>query len=95
MTSRKRSQAKSTVTRSFQFTVSPVDNGYQLHVSYGQEEYMWPDLYGTLEQAGKKILQALTTASESRGEISKSTSPTRVIYRRAYLGKAAQPLRNA
>ena len=75
MTSKKRSQAKSTVTLSFHFTVSPVENGYRLHVSYGQEEYVWPDLYGTLEQAGKQILQALTTASESRGEISKNTCP--------------------
>jgi len=54
--------------RSFQFTVLPVENGYRLHVYYGEEEYMWPDLYSTLEQAGKQILQALTTASESRGE---------------------------
>jgi hypothetical protein len=77
MTSKKRSQAKSTVRRSFQFTVSPVENGYWVHVSYGQEEYMWPDLYGTLEQAGKQILQALTTASESRGEISKIHVPER------------------
>jgi hypothetical protein len=74
MTSKKRSQAKSTVTLSFQFTVLPLENGYRLQVSYGEEEYMWPDLYGTLEQAGKQILQALTTASESRGEIPKSTS---------------------
>lgn len=57
-----------------QFTVLPVENGYRLKVSYGEEEYMWPNLYGTLEQAGKQVLQALTTASESRGEITKSTS---------------------
>ena len=75
MTSKKRSQAKSTVTLSFHFTVLPVENGYRLHVSYGEQEYMWPDLYRTLEQAGKQILQALTTASESRGEISKITCP--------------------
>ena len=74
MTSKKRSQAKSTVTLSFHFTVLPVENGYRLHVSYGEQEYTWPDLYDTLEQVGKQILQALTTASESRGEISKSTS---------------------
>jgi hypothetical protein len=73
-TLKKRSQAKSTVTLSFQFTVLPVENGYRLKVSYGEEEYMWPNLYGTLEQAGKQVLQALTTASESRGEITKSTS---------------------
>jgi hypothetical protein len=30
MTSKKRSQAKSTMTLSFQFTVSPVENGYRL-----------------------------------------------------------------
>ena len=59
MTSKKRSQAKSTVTLSFHFTVLPVENGYRLHVSYGEQEYMWPDLYGNLEQAGKQILQAL------------------------------------
>jgi hypothetical protein len=75
MTSKKRSQAKSTVTLSFHFTVLPVENGYRIHVSYGEEEYMWPDLYSTLEEAGKRILQALTTASESRGEISKNTCP--------------------
>jgi hypothetical protein len=80
MTSKKRSQEKSTVTLSFQFTVLPVENGYRLHVSYGAEEYIWPDLYSTLEQAGKQILQALTTASESRGEISKSTSSPSVIF---------------
>ena len=44
MTSKKRSQAKSTVTLSFHLTVLPVDNGYRLHVRYGEEEYMWPDL---------------------------------------------------
>lgn len=54
--------------RSFQFTVLPVENGYRLRVKYGEEEYMWPDIYNTLEQVGKDILQALTTASESRGE---------------------------
>jgi hypothetical protein len=75
MTSKKRSQAKSTVTLSFHFTVLPVENGYRLHVSYGEEAYTWPDLYSTLEQAGKQIQQALTTASESRGEISKNTCP--------------------
>ena len=74
MTSKKRSHAKSTVTLSFHFTVLPVENGYRLQVSYGEEEYMWPDLYGTLEQAGKQILQALTTASESRREIPKRKS---------------------
>jgi hypothetical protein len=74
MTSKKRSQAKRTVTLSFQFTVLPVENGYRLQVICGEGEYMWPNLYGTLEQAGKQILQALTTASESRGEITKSTS---------------------
>ena len=68
MTSKKRSQAKSTVRRSFHFTVLPVENGYPLHVSHGEEEYLWPHLYITLEQAGKEILKALTTASESRGE---------------------------
>jgi hypothetical protein len=54
--------------RSFQFTVTPVENGYRLRVKYGDEEYIWPDIYTTLEQVGKDILQALTTASESRGE---------------------------
>jgi len=72
MTSKKRSQAQSTVTLSFHFTVLPVESGYRLHISYGEQEYTWPDLYGTLEGAGKQILQALTTASESRGEISKN-----------------------
>ena len=33
------------MTLSFQFTVLPVENGYRLHVSYGAEEYIWPDLY--------------------------------------------------
>ena len=93
MTSKKRFHAKSTVTLSFHFTVLPVESGYRLHVSYGEQEYMWPDLYRTLEQAGKQILQALTTASESRGEISKSTSPLSVIFCRAHPGKAARPLR--
>ena len=87
MTSKKRSQAKSTVTLSFHFTVLPVENGYRLHVSYGEQEYMWPDLYRTLEQAGKQILQALTTASESRGETSKNTPPS-AIFGRGHLRKA-------
>jgi hypothetical protein len=39
MTSKKRSQAKSAVTLSFHFTVLPVENGYRLHISYGEGEY--------------------------------------------------------
>jgi hypothetical protein len=58
--------------RSFQFIISPVENGYRLRVKYGEEEYTWPDIYNTLEQAGKDILQALKTASESRGEDTKT-----------------------
>ncbi len=93
MTTKKRSQGKRTVTLSFHFTVLPVENGYRLQVSSGEQEYMWPDLYSTLEQAGKQILQALATASESRGEISKSTSPPSVIFCRAHRGNAVRPLR--
>ena len=37
MTPKKRSQAKSKMTLSFQFTVSPVENGYRLQVSYGED----------------------------------------------------------
>src|ERR1700693_1393442 len=88
MTSKKRSQAKSTVTLSFHFTVLPVENGYRLHVSYGEQEYMWLDLYSTLEQAGKQILQALTTALESRGETSKNTCPPSAIFGRGHLRRA-------
>jgi hypothetical protein len=95
MTSKKRSQVKSTVALSFHFTVLPVEKGYRLHVCHGEKEYMWPDLYGTLELAGKQILQALTTASESRGEISKNTSVRQGNLRRDHLGKAARPLRDA
>ena len=93
MTTKKRSQGKRTVTLSFHFTVLPGEKGYRLQVSSGGQDYMWPDLYSNLEQAGKQILQALTTASESRGEISKSTSPSSVIFRQAHPGKAARPLR--
>jgi hypothetical protein len=42
-----------------------VENGYRLRVKYGEEEYSWPDSYNTLDQAGRDILQALKTVSES------------------------------
>jgi hypothetical protein len=54
--------------KSFQFTVFSAENGYRVRVKYGEEEYVWPDIYKTLEHAGKEILKALTTASKSRGE---------------------------
>jgi hypothetical protein len=63
----KQSPAKSEM-KSFQFTVFAAENGYRVRVKYGEEEYVWPHSYKTLEQAGKEILKALTTASESRGE---------------------------
>jgi hypothetical protein len=54
--------------KSFQFTVFAAENGYRVRVKYGEEEYVWPEVYKTLEQAGIEILKALTTASQSRGE---------------------------
>jgi hypothetical protein len=54
--------------RSFQFTVFAVESRYRVRVKYGEEEYVWPDIYQTLEHAGKEILKALTSASVSRGE---------------------------
>jgi hypothetical protein len=54
--------------KSFQFTVFAAENGYRVRVKHGEVEYVWPHLYKTLEHAGKEILKALTTASESRGE---------------------------
>jgi hypothetical protein len=54
--------------KSFQFIVFAVENGYRVRVKYGEEEYEWPDIFKTLEHAGKEILKALTTASKSRGE---------------------------
>jgi hypothetical protein len=60
--------AKSTKMKSFQFTVSAAENGYRVRVKHGEEEYVWPDIYKTLEHAGKEILKALTTASKCRGE---------------------------
>jgi hypothetical protein len=53
---------------SYFFTVSPVENGYQLRVNTGGKEYIWPSTYFSLEAVGKEILLALTTASECRGE---------------------------
>jgi hypothetical protein len=54
--------------KSFQFTVFAAEDGYRVRVKHGDEEYVWPDIYKTLEHAGKEILKALTTASVSRGE---------------------------
>jgi hypothetical protein len=53
---------------SFQFTILPAENGYRLLVNHGAAEYLWPDIYSTLEKAGQQILKALTTASECRAE---------------------------
>lgn len=53
---------------SFQFTILPAENGYRLLVNHGTAEYLWPDVYLTLEKAGKEIVRALTTASECRKE---------------------------
>jgi hypothetical protein len=64
----RRFPAKFKRMRSFQFNVFPVENGYRLRAKYGEEEYVWPDIYKTLVHAGEEILKALTTASESRGE---------------------------
>jgi hypothetical protein len=66
----------------FQFTIFPEKNGYQLRVNHGSQEYLWPDLYPTLEKVGEEILRTLTTAAECRGEIEqKSVSCGK--YRRA------------
>jgi hypothetical protein len=54
--------------KSFQFTVFAAESGYRVRVKYGDDEYVWPAIYKTLEHAGKEILKALTTASKSRGE---------------------------
>jgi hypothetical protein len=56
---------------SFQFTVFAVENGYRVRVVHGDDKYQWPNVYNTLEEAGEEILQALKTASQSRGEKSK------------------------
>jgi hypothetical protein len=53
---------------SFQFTILLTENGYRLLVNHGATEYVWPDLYSTLEKAGEQVLKALTTASECRAE---------------------------
>ena len=56
------------LAESFQFTILPAKDGYQLLVNHGAAEYLWPDIYSTLEKAGEQILKALTTASECRAE---------------------------
>src|ERR1700676_892084 len=53
---------------SYFFTISPIENGFQLRVNTGGKEYIWPSTYVSLEAVGKEILRALTTASECRGE---------------------------
>ena len=65
MTSKKRSQAKSTVTLSFHFTVLPVENGYRLQVSSGEQEYMWPDLY-TIDLEGRIVKDGVKKALRDR-----------------------------
>lgn len=62
------------VLDSYFFTVLPVENGYLLRVDSGGKEYTWPSTYISLEAVGKEILEALTTASECRGE-QKNTQP--------------------
>jgi hypothetical protein len=57
--------------QAFQFTIFPVENGYRLRVNCGAAEYLWPEIFSTLQKAGKEILRALTTASECQGEIRK------------------------
>jgi hypothetical protein len=62
--------------KSFNFTVFAAENGYRIRVNQGENEYLWPDTYATLEQAGKEILKALTTASQSRGESKINAHPS-------------------
>jgi hypothetical protein len=59
---------------SYFFTISPVENGFQLRVNTGGKEYIWPSTYVSLEAVGKEIFRALTTASECRGE--RNQNPT-------------------
>jgi hypothetical protein len=53
---------------SYFFTISPVENGFQLRVNTAGKEYIWPLTYVSLEAVGKEILRALTTASDCSGE---------------------------
>jgi hypothetical protein len=53
---------------SYFFTISPVENGFQLRVNTAGKEYIWPSTYVSLEAVGKEILRALTTASDCSGE---------------------------
>jgi hypothetical protein len=53
----------------FQFTVYRDENDYRVRVKQGEDEFVWPEAFSTLEKAGKKIWEALTSASQSRGEI--------------------------
>jgi hypothetical protein len=55
--------------KSFQFTVCREENGYRVRVRQGEDEFVWPEVFSTLEKAGKEIWEALTNASQSRGEI--------------------------
>ena len=53
----------------FQFTVYRDENGYRVRVKQGEDEFVWTEVFSTLEKAGQKIWEALTNASQSRGEI--------------------------
>lgn len=59
----------SALTASIPFELRRGENGYRVRVNHGEDEFLWPEVFSTLEKAGKEILQALTNASLSRGEI--------------------------
>jgi hypothetical protein len=69
--------------KSFQFTVFAAENGYRVRVKYGEQEYVWPDIYiyRTLECAGKEILKALRTARKARRGTKGGLKPPRTYPR--------------
>ena len=60
----KRSPAKCTKMKSFQFTVFAAENGYRVRVKHGEEEYVWPDIYNTLEHAIPKPAMELAETTK-------------------------------
>jgi hypothetical protein len=52
----------------FQSTVYRVENGHRVRVDQGNDDFEWPEVFSTLEDAGKEIWEALANASQSRAE---------------------------
>jgi hypothetical protein len=62
---------------------------------YGEQEYMWPDLYSTLEQAGKQILHsAHDRLGKSRRGIKEYVSSQRHFWSRPSSQSAPGPARS-